>query len=261
MRVPDGAHARLHLVDAVVGGHRGEHVLPDRIARARVVEAERAANSSRAASSFSRYLGGLISFFVHTAAAAALARSRRCQPVDTTGRGCRSGTIDRSRAASSTHSSLGAVADQVAQAPDASTGLLASSSQDRLERRKVPVDVGDQAIRRVSVSVAMRRVGYSLPVAAVAAVVAATAAALLIRPRGGLIDPAAVDATAYFSPDSGASGGLSRPAAATGAGGVGLERHHAGAAACGCRASGCAGLGRSGARPPRARASRWCSCW
>jgi STE24 endopeptidase len=45
----------------------------------------------------------------------------------------------------------------------------------------------------------MRRVRYSLPVAAFAAVVAATAAALLIRPRGGLIESAAVDATAYFS--------------------------------------------------------------
>ena len=45
----------------------------------------------------------------------------------------------------------------------------------------------------------MRRLRYSLPVAAFAAVVAATAAALLIRPRGGLIEPAAVDATAYFS--------------------------------------------------------------
>jgi STE24 endopeptidase len=46
----------------------------------------------------------------------------------------------------------------------------------------------------------MRRLGYNLPVAALAAVVAATAAALLIRPRGGLIEPAAVDASAYFSP-------------------------------------------------------------
>ena len=55
-------------------------------------------------------------------------------------------------------------------------------------------------MRRVSVSVAMRKVGYSLPVAVVAAVVAAAAATLLIRPRGGLIEPAAVDATAYFSP-------------------------------------------------------------
>ena len=55
-------------------------------------------------------------------------------------------------------------------------------------------------MRRVSVSVAMRRVRYSLPVAAVAAVVAATAATFLLRPRGGLIEPAAVDATAYFSP-------------------------------------------------------------
>jgi STE24 endopeptidase len=40
---------------------------------------------------------------------------------------------------------------------------------------------------------------YRLPVAAFAAVAAAAAATLLIRPRGGLIDPAAVDATAYFS--------------------------------------------------------------
>ena len=54
-------------------------------------------------------------------------------------------------------------------------------------------------MRRVSVSVANAKVGYSLPVAAFAAVVAAAAAALLIRPRGGLIEPAAVDATAYFS--------------------------------------------------------------
>jgi STE24 endopeptidase len=46
----------------------------------------------------------------------------------------------------------------------------------------------------------MRKVGYRLPVAAFAAVVAATAATLLIRPRGGLIEPAAVDVTAYFSP-------------------------------------------------------------
>jgi STE24 endopeptidase len=45
----------------------------------------------------------------------------------------------------------------------------------------------------------MRKVGYSLPVAAIAAGVAAAAATLLIRPRGGLIEPAAVDATAYFS--------------------------------------------------------------
>jgi STE24 endopeptidase len=44
------------------------------------------------------------------------------------------------------------------------------------------------------------RVGYRLPVAALAAVVAAAAATLLIRPRGGLIEPAAVDVTAYFSP-------------------------------------------------------------
>ena len=56
-------------------------------------------------------------------------------------------------------------------------------------------------MRRVSVSGAMRRVGFSLPVAAVAAVVAATAATLLLRPRGGLIEPAAVSATGYFLPD------------------------------------------------------------
>jgi STE24 endopeptidase len=45
----------------------------------------------------------------------------------------------------------------------------------------------------------MRSLRYSPLVAAFAAVVAATAAALLFRPRGGLIEPAAVDATAYFS--------------------------------------------------------------
>ncbi len=45
----------------------------------------------------------------------------------------------------------------------------------------------------------MRAHRYRLPLALVAAVVAAGAATLLLRPRGGLIDPAAVDATAYFS--------------------------------------------------------------
>lgn len=54
-------------------------------------------------------------------------------------------------------------------------------------------------MRRVSVSEAMRGIGYRLPVAAAAAVIAVGAATLLIRPRGGLIEPAAVDATAYFS--------------------------------------------------------------
>jgi STE24 endopeptidase len=39
-----------------------------------------------------------------------------------------------------------------------------------------------------------------LPLAIAAAVVAAGAASLLLRPRGGLIEPAAVDATAYFTP-------------------------------------------------------------
>jgi Zn-dependent protease with chaperone function len=46
----------------------------------------------------------------------------------------------------------------------------------------------------------MRKFRYSLPVAAVAAVVAATAATLLLRPRSGLIEPAAVSATDYFLP-------------------------------------------------------------
>ena len=45
----------------------------------------------------------------------------------------------------------------------------------------------------------MRAHRYRLPLAIVAAVVAAGAVTLLLRPRGGLIDPAAVDATAYFS--------------------------------------------------------------
>ena len=67
--------------------------------------------------------------------------------------------------------------------------------------RVFSVALGSWATRVVSVSVGMRKVGYSLPFAALAAVVAAAAATLLIRPRGGLIEPAAVDATAYFSAD------------------------------------------------------------
>jgi STE24 endopeptidase len=41
---------------------------------------------------------------------------------------------------------------------------------------------------------------WRLPLALVATAVAAGTATLLLRPRSGLIDPAAIDATAYFSP-------------------------------------------------------------
>jgi len=40
-----------------------------------------------------------------------------------------------------------------------------------------------------------------LPLAILGAVTAAGVATLLLRPRNGLIDPAAVSTTAYFSPD------------------------------------------------------------
>ncbi len=46
----------------------------------------------------------------------------------------------------------------------------------------------------------MARPRWRLPVALVATAVAAGTATLLLRPRSGLIDPAAIDATAYFSP-------------------------------------------------------------
>jgi STE24 endopeptidase len=45
----------------------------------------------------------------------------------------------------------------------------------------------------------MAKIRHPVGVAACAAAVAAVAATLLIRPRGGLIEPAAVEATAYFS--------------------------------------------------------------
>src|SRR3954462_12670881 len=40
-----------------------------------------------------------------------------------------------------------------------------------------------------------------LPLAILGAVVAAGVATLILRPRNGVIDPASVDTTAYFSPD------------------------------------------------------------
>ncbi len=46
----------------------------------------------------------------------------------------------------------------------------------------------------------MARARWRLPLALVATALAAGIATLLLRPRSGLIDPAAVDATAYFSP-------------------------------------------------------------
>lgn len=46
----------------------------------------------------------------------------------------------------------------------------------------------------------MARPRWRLPLALVATALAAGTATLLLRPRSGLIDPAAVDATAYFSP-------------------------------------------------------------
>lgn len=47
----------------------------------------------------------------------------------------------------------------------------------------------------------MRAHRYRLPLALAAAVAAAAVATLLLRPRGGLIDAAAVEPTAYFSPE------------------------------------------------------------
>jgi len=47
----------------------------------------------------------------------------------------------------------------------------------------------------------MRADRYRLPLAVGVAVVAAGAATLLLRPRGGVLEPAAVEVAAYFSPD------------------------------------------------------------
>jgi STE24 endopeptidase len=86
---------------------------------------------------------------------------------------------------------LGAVADQVAQAPDLLGARAAGVVQHRLEGVTVTVDVRDDGdVQRLK-----------LPFALVAAVVVAEAAVLLLRPRDGVIDPAEVGVEGYFSAD------------------------------------------------------------
>src|SRR3712207_4024855 len=82
------------------------------------------------------------------------------------------------------------VADEIAEAPHFVDPCRACVGQHRLEGVPVGVDVGDDGdVHRMR-----------LPLALVAAVVVAETAVFLLRPRDGVIAPAQVGVTEYFSP-------------------------------------------------------------
>ena len=121
MRVADRAHARLHQVHALVGLPGGQHVLPDRVARRGVVEADRAVvRSGLQASAGTRAPRRRCCSRVHSAAAAAL--DGEVGDVDLAGHDevVVAGQAEVAAAARQLDAvvGLGAVADQVAQAPD-----------------------------------------------------------------------------------------------------------------------------------------------
>ena len=104
-----------------------------------------------------------------------------------------------------------------------------------------------------------------LPLAIAVAAIAAGAATFLLRPRSGIIEPAAVDAKSYFTAISARPrGGLSQRPAPDLDRRPGGQHGHAGAArlapAARARSSG-SRAGRSWAPPSPGRASRCCWCW
>ncbi len=93
---------------------------------------------------------------------------------------------------------IGAVADEVAQAPDPAHVVAGHVLEHGLERVPVAVDVGEHRDPHRFGTVSSRGVRRRWPVALVAAFAAAELAVLLLRPRG-VLAPADVDVHRYFT--------------------------------------------------------------
>ena len=140
---------------------------------------------------------------------------------------------------------VGAVADHVAQAPDLDRRAGGDVLEHRLEGVPVAVDVGDDRDLHLSSPAPCASAGRR-SAAVVAAIAVAEAAAMLLRPRTGLVDPAPVKAEWYFSPAE-IDRARSVPPAAAGA-----VRRHARGPGRGARRLRADGR-RACRRPPRAR--------
>src|SRR3954447_682320 len=209
MRMAHRPNPGLHHLHALPGLPGGKHVLPDGIARARVVEPDRVSGVERLepAQELERFLADVL-------------------PRPLGGRGRRRGELgDRklvddhevvvarqaelARLPGEGHAlvRLGAIAHQVAEAPGLVHALARHVLQHSSERGQVPMHVRDERHlpggRAVALYSVRRMEGHRsrLPLAILGAVTAAGVATLLLRPRNGLIDPASVSTTAYFSPD------------------------------------------------------------
>ncbi len=205
MRVADRADARGHRVHALLGLPGGEHVLPDRVARAGVVDGRLALGGRRA-----RGRAGTRAPRRRSSRASSAPRprrrrrSRRCRSRRSRrGRGCRPGRGRSARAPARRsrrarrRSRRGRPRHQISSTPAAST------SASTLRRRgQVAMHVGEERDAHLGAFYSVREMGsrrVRLPLAILGAAVAAGAATLLLRPRGGLIDPAAVNAKSYFT--------------------------------------------------------------
>ena len=185
MRVADERDAEVGRVEAQLGGQPGEHVLPDRVARGGVEEPVAVALALRAAGrAGSRGSPGRSCRASTSRPARRRARSPRARgPRRPRGRGCRRARSSSARTASfDAGVGLGAVADEVAEAPDLLRPRGLGSGDHRLEGVAVAVDVGTDGDLHGVASIRCRD-RLRLPTAVVAAIVVAEAAVLLLRPK------------------------------------------------------------------------------
>ena len=146
-----------------VGGLLGpEHVLPDRVARRGVVERRlrRLSLGRRARRRKSRFAFAVCSA-VHSTAAAAAAEKVEVSSSPSTARSWlpTRQTSQRSRDQLDAGVGLGAVADDVAEAPELLDAGLVAVAEDRLEGGQIGVDVAEDCYAHERRRTAARRVG------------------------------------------------------------------------------------------------------
>ena len=202
--VADGADPGLHGVDAQVGLSRGQHVLPHRVARAGVVEADRLSVSlglepaqkaracpcprARESTALRRPHGGR----------SLRCRSRPARP----GRGCPPGRGRSAPGPAPRTRRAGRRSPRDRRETTRRRARGPTSSSTARNAGRLPCTSESTAILRRSPSLLSGAMGdhrSRLPLTIVVAVVAAGVATVILRPKSGLIDPATVDVTAYFS--------------------------------------------------------------
>ena len=199
---PRPPRARSISVDALLGLPGGEHVLPDRVARAGVVEREARARRRPGSSALQEGHRPLADVLARPARPPRRRsrRSPRCRcPRSPRGRGSRPGQVAHFSGELHAFVRLGAVADEVAEAPDLLDAVCATSPAP--PRRRAGCRARPRAARCASGGLLQCREMRALAAAAGdrRRVAAAAAATFLLRPRSGLIEPAPVDAATATS--------------------------------------------------------------